>query len=252
MPARRTLLQMFAGAALLAATSARAFAKASVIARLIDQASQGDLSQRIEFISHGLLGARYQADTLIGGPRKQEVLVMRDDAFDCVTFCETVLAAAMAKNLSEFEPVLRHIRYEHGEVRWNERNHYFAEWSRRIVEKHMCRPVAMEPSVSIEKTVDGVLGPRKVAITGIAPSTLIAGRDLLHNGDVIGFVSKQSSLDFFHVGFITFGKKGSLLLRHASQNHGRVLDEDLKEFLADNGVKYVTLLRAQDTAMASN
>lgn len=252
MPARRTLLQMFAGAALLAATSARAFAKASVIARLIDQASQGDLSQRIEFISHGLLGARYRADTLIGGPRKQEVLVMRDDAFDCVTFCETVLAAAMAKNLSEFEPVLRHIRYEHGEVRWNERNHYFAEWSRRIVEKHICRPVAMEPSVSIEKTVDGVLGPRKVAITGIAPSTLIAGRDLLHNGDVIGFVSKQSSLDFFHVGFITFGKKGSLLLRHASQNHGRVLDEDLKEFLADNGVKYVTLLRAQDTAMARN
>ena len=47
------------------------------------------------FISRGLLGVRYQANTLTAGPRRKEVFVVRDDAFDCVTFCEVVLAAAL-------------------------------------------------------------------------------------------------------------------------------------------------------------
>ena len=161
------------------------------IGRLIAEAkARPTVSARIAFISRALLGARYRANTLIGGPRRKEVLVVRDDAFDCVTFCEVVLAAARARDLTEFEASLRRIRYAHGDVKWDERNHYFADWSRRAVENGICRPVAIEPSVTIEKTVNWRnLGKRHVSLSAIPRATLMANRTLLASGDVIGFVS---------------------------------------------------------------
>ena len=60
------------------------------------------IGARIDFISRALLGSRYIGHTLIGGPRKPEQFVLRDDAFDCVTFCETVLAAARARTAGRF------------------------------------------------------------------------------------------------------------------------------------------------------
>ena len=246
---RRSVLRFLAGAPLLAATADFAFARESaLIGRLIAEArAQPDISHRIDFISRSLLGMKYQANTLIGGPKLQEVFVVRDDAFDCVTFCEVVLAAAMAHDLPEFESALRRIRYEHGQVQWADRNHYFAEWSRRAVENRICRPVAMQPSIAIDKTVNySNQGKRRVSMTGIPRATLLANKNLLSPGDVIGFVSRRSYLDFYHTGLVAFGKNGELMLRHASQSRRRVLDERMETFLAVNGVKYVTLLRAAD------
>ena len=93
----------------------------------------------IDFIAAALRGTRYRGYTLIGGPRRPEKFVVRDDAFDCVTFCETVLAAARASNLDEFETALRTIRYHNGVVAWRERNHYFFEWGQHNVENKTCR-----------------------------------------------------------------------------------------------------------------
>ena len=150
--------------------------KSSLIGRLIAQSrALPRVSQRINFISRALLGVRYQANTLIGGPGNTEVFVVRDDAFDCVTYCEVVLAAALAWDLPEFEASLRRIRYEHGQVKWDERNHYFADWSRRAVENKICRPVSIEPSVTIEKTVNWQgLGERRVSLTVIPRATFLA------------------------------------------------------------------------------
>ena len=244
-PSRRSFLQLLAGAPLLAA-GGHAQAEAAVIARLIGEAgAQPAIAQRIEFISRALLGVPYRGDTLIGSPQQPEQFVVRADAFDCVTFCETVLAAAMARDYGDFEKVLRTIRYANGEVRWDERNHYFAEWSRRIVENELCRPVAIAGSVAIERTVHwGNQGRRRVTMTGIPARALLANRKLLASGDVIGFVSRRPNLDFFHTGFVMVGGKGELVLRHASQSRGRVLDQRMDTFLAVNGVRHVTLLRA--------
>jgi hypothetical protein len=55
-------------------------------------------------------------------------------------------------------------------------------------------------------------------------------------------------LDYFHVGFVAFGNNGDLLLRHASQSHGRVLDERMDRFATVNGVQFVTLWRPQEPA----
>ena len=247
---RRTILQLLAGLPMLALERSPAFARdESLIARLIREArSQPQapvpLSQRIAFISRSLLGARYRAHTLIGGPRRREQFVVRADAFDCVTFCEIVLATALARDFDGFEALLRKIRYVDGNVRWDARNHYFAEWCRHAVENKICRPVTVDPAVTFKKTVNWEnFGKRHVTINAVAKSTLLANKHLLSTGDIIGFVSRQSRLDYFHTGLIMFGKGNVLLLRHASQSRGKVLDQRMDRFLAVNRVKYVTLLR---------
>jgi hypothetical protein len=252
---RRGAIRLLAAAGLLAAGGTRAFAakaaagKTALIGRLIKEArALPHVSQRIEFISHALLGVRYQANTLIGGPKHPERFVVRDDAFDCVTFCEVVLAAAIARDLDEFETSLRRIRYDHGNVQYAQRNHYFAEWSRRNIENRICQPVPITPSVTIEKTVSWhrELSKRRVSITAIAKLTLLRNAALLEPGDIIGFISSRSNLDFFHTGLVAFGKNGVLLLRHASRGHGRVIEEPMARFVAVNPVKYVMLLRAAE------
>lgn len=257
-PTRRTVLKLLAGAPILAAASSFGFAaREPVLGRLIREARaqfDGDaqLSQRIDVISRALLGVRYQANTLIGGPRRPEVFVVRDDAFDCVTFCETVLAAALARDLAQFETVLRRIRYEGGQVQWDHRNHYFAEWCRLNVENRIFRRVAIDPSVTLDKTVNYAnYGKRRVAMVCVTREALLANQRLLSTGDVIGFISKRPNLDYYHTGFVAFAKDGTLLLRHASQSRGRVMEERMDTFTAANGVRHVTLLRPADGAVAA-
>lgn len=248
---RRMFLRLLAGAPLVAA-AARSEARETVLARLIRQArDRGDISERVDFISRALVGTRYQAHTLIGGPRRAEQFVLREDAFDCVTYCEAVLASALAKDFSEYPDILRRIRYAQGEVRWAERNHDFAQWNRSAVAKGICRPVTIAPAVTVEKNLSGGgLGQRQYIFSAVATPTLLAQREVLQAGDVVGFVSRRSDLDFFHTGFIAFGGRGVLSLRHASQSYGRAVNESMAAFVARTGAKYVTLLRAQETALA--
>jgi hypothetical protein len=246
---RRMLLTGAASAAMFVCTASYSDASERLIAGLIAQ-TQGypAISQRIDAISHALLGHRYQADTLIGGPRKTEVFVMRDDRFDCVTFCETVLAAARAHDLPSFEAALRAIRYRGGAVEWRARNHDFAAWCERNVAGGICRPVTMGESVEIRKTLTApsALGRRSYAISGIPSKVLLAGKDSLKRGDIVGFISHRAWLDYFHTGFVTFDGKGALMLRNASLSHRRVVDQPMKDFIAINGVRYVTVLRPQE------
>ena len=78
---------------------------------------------------------------------------------------------------------------------------------------------------------------------GIPRATLLAEKAQLRDGDVIGFISRRAALDYFHCGFVMFGGKGELLLRHASQSRGRVSDQAMESFFAINGTQYVTVLR---------
>jgi len=250
---RRTVLQLFAGSAALAAGVAPAIADEERIGALILEAKRlPSVAQRVDFIAAALRGTRYRGYTLIGGPRRKEKFVARDDAFDCVTFCETVLAAAIAGEPATFEANLRTIRYHNGVVAWRERNHYFFEWGQHNVENKTCRWVAMDGSVDIQKTVTAQygLGRRKFPMTVIPREVLLANKNQLAAGDIIGFVTQRKNLDYFHVGFIAFGGD-ELLLRHASQSRHRVLDESMDRFLVKNRVRYVTLLRPEEPAATS-
>jgi hypothetical protein len=250
---RRQALQLLAGGAAWTAGAGPALAGESRIERLIVEARVYDhISQRIDYISNALRGSRYRGYTLIGGPYRPEKFVVRDDGFDCVTFCETVLAAAIARNFAEFEPRLREIRYHNGVVNWYERNHYFFEWSRHNVENKLCRVIAMDGAVEIEKTVHWhrALGKRRFSMLGIPGAVFLANKNMLMNGDIVGFVTRRPNLDYFHVGFVALTASGDLLLRHASQSRHRVLDERMDHFAAVNHVSYVTLLRPVDAPAA--
>jgi hypothetical protein len=249
---RRRMLGILAGGAALAAGSGPSRAETR-IGRLIG-AAKGlpTIGQRIDFIARALRGTTYQDYTLIGSPRRAERFVVRDDAFDCVTFCETVLAAAVAKDIGEFEQVLRTIRYHDGIVTWRERNHYFFEWGRHNIANNTCRAIVMDGAVELEKTVSWhrELGQRRFAMTVTPRATFLANTAQLANGDIFGFVTLRPTLDYFHVGFVAFGDDGELLLRHASKSRHRVLDERMDRFAAQNRVRYVTLLRPQEPAAA--
>ena len=248
-PNRRDILRLLAGSAALATGITPSFASEVRIDRLIDEArGKGSISQRLDFISSALRGTRYQGYTLVGGPKRPEQFVVRDDAFDCVTFCEVVLAAARAGSAAEFDTALRAIRYHNGVVSWRERNHYFFEWGLHNIENNMCRPVNLDGSVKIEKTVywHKELGTRRFSITVIPRAVFFANKRQLAKGDIVGFITQRPNMDYFHVGFIAFDSAGDLLLRHASQSRRRVLDERMDSFVAVNRVRYVTLLRPQE------
>jgi hypothetical protein len=249
-PNRRNVLWLLAGLPLLAAGS-DAFAAVVLIERLMREAQAfPHVSERIDFISGKLLGVRYRPNTLIGGPKQQEKFVVRDDAFDCVTFCEVVLAAALSRDLDGFETTLRRIRYDHGKVEYAQRNHYWAEWCQRNIENGVCQPIAIQPSVTFVKVVTWhrEFAPRRVSIAAIDKTTLLSKPSQVTAGDIIGFASRRQGLDYYHTGFIAFAQNGELLLRSASLRHGRVLDEKMASFVATNSVKYVTLLRAAERA----
>jgi hypothetical protein len=249
---RRHILRAIAAAPLFAAGSGYAWAgRTALIEKLIPESrALPTVSQRIDFISGKLLGVRYQANTLIGSPKVAEKFVVRDDAFDCVTFCEVALAAAIARDFPEFETALRRIRYDHGAVQYDRRNHYWADWCRRNVENGICQPVAVEPSLVIEKTVTWhrEFSKQKVSMNVIDKSTLLSSAGKLAPGDIIGFTSRRAGLDYYHTGLIAFSKNGDLILRNASQSRGRVVDDRMASFVTANPVKYVTLLRPVESA----
>ena len=210
-------------------------AKTALIERLIGEAKAlPNVSERIDLISRKLLGIRYQANTLIGSPKQPEKFVVRDDAFDCVTFCEVVLAAAISRDMAEFETSLRRIRYDHGNVQYDQRNHYFADWCKRNIENGICRPVAIEPSITIDKTLTWhrEFGKHPVSMVAITKETLLANAKLLAPGDIIGFTSRRAGLDYYHTGLVAFGKTGELLMRNASLSRGRVVEDKMAAFVS--------------------
>ncbi len=247
---RRGFLIALGGLAMSAIAPASGRSGERLIASLIAQARAFPaISRRIEIISRALLGHRYEANTLIGGPRRAEVFVVRDDRFDCVTFCETVLAAARAHDLPSFEAALRMVRYRDGIVDWRERNHDFAAWCARNIANGSCRPVSLGAPTEIRKVLETprALGRRSYTIAAIPSAMLLADKSRLQDGDIVGFVSRRSSLDYFHTGFLMLDGKDALLLRHASESHGRVVNERMDRFLAVNRPRYVTVLRPTET-----
>lgn len=249
MIVRRHLLKFLAAAPFVTA-SGNAWSAIPRVTRLMEDAKPlPKISERIDLIARGLMGTRYQGYTLIGGATKPEQMVIRDDAFDCVTFCEVVLAAAAARNRAEFEPELKKIRYLDGKVDWRARNHYWADWCQRNIDNKVCRPVMIGEPLRVMKDINSepAVGRRKFVLETIPRERLVANAKLLLPGDVIGFVSRRPDLDFFHTGFIAFGKQGELLARHASRTHRRVVEESIEEFMLANGTRSVMILRPAET-----
>ncbi len=143
-----------------------------------------------------------------------------------MTFCETVLAAAIATDRSQFDSVLRNVRYHQRHRSLARAQSLFLRMVPAQCREQYCRWVRLDDVVDINKTVDSQPGldKRRFAMS-VTPTAGFLASSKLERGDIVGFVSRRPDLDYFHTGFVAFDKTGVLLLRHASQSRHRVLDE---------------------------
>jgi len=205
-----------------------------------------DIGLRIDFLSRHFLETPYQEFTLKGDINTQEVFVINLESVDCFTFLDYVESMRQSSSFQEFKEYLKRVRYQGGEVSFEKRNHFFTDWieyNSSFIDD-MTGLIGGEKAVSVKKLLnekeDGtffLLGiqPRELIIHYIPE---IAIDDLIINelrtGDYVGLYSTERGLDVSHVG-IFIREKDKIYLRHASslKKHGKVVDQDFKEYIAE-------------------
>ena len=203
-------------------------------------------SQRIVVLSERFLGTEYGESTLIGDVHNQEVLVVNFERVDCFTLIDYVEALRLSGSFEKFEENLVRVRYQHGELSYLRRNHFFTDWI-DFNEKHVVDATIAVGGQAVARTVK-TLNLREDGtffLDGIAPRSreirYIPGESVgikvfagLKTGDYAGIYSERAGLDVSHVGIIIKDSE-RVVLRHASslQANRRVVDQDLKDYLAD-------------------
>ena len=210
-------------------------------------------AHRLSFPS-ALRGTTYKEYTLIGGPRLAEQFVLRDDAFDCVTFCETVLAAAIAHDIAEFEQVLRNIRYHNGVVTWRERNHYYLRVGpAQYREQNL--PLPRHGRLGRHQQ-DGLLASRAWAAdirhdaSSRAPPSWPTARQLAI-GDIVGFVTHAAESGLFPLRLCRLRREGANCCCGTPSKASIACSTSAWTASSRvNRVRYVTLLRPQEAVGA--
>lgn len=204
-----------------------------------------DLGPRVNQGSEMFLWRRYAENPLGGGPESQESFSVSFDEFDCVTYVETVLALSCSKTQTRFVRELRDLRYEGGKVDWFSRNHFMTAWLRRNIARGAVADLTEgRDTVSKTRTLSGVAGlpPEEVTFRLFPKRCLSSVRSQIQTGDLIMFVSTRKDLDVFHMG-ILIREDDRILLRHATRSAGKVIEQDLIDFLKANPMSGFILAR---------
>lgn len=210
------------------------------------------------YFARKLKGIPYVAKTLEHNKNEQLVINLRQ--LDCTTYVENVLAFSMCRkskryDFSDFCRFLQNIRYEHGEISYTKRLHYFTAWmeNNTIMGFMQPEPQAPNPPFTATQTIDlhymtthphlyPMLhhnGERTEAIrqmeekyTGrqyaYIPKDKIENtenlRKIIHDGDIIAILTNKPGLDTSHIGIAVWHKNGLHLL-NASQIRKCVVEE---------------------------
>ena len=200
---------------------------------------------RIEQASGFFLGRAYSDNPLGGGPNLREVFRASLSRFDCVTYMESVLALAASRKAEEFARHLREIRYKNGKMDWFERNHYMASWlvnnRRRGTLAGLTRG---HDTIARTRTLDAVQGlpPRRVTFRCFPKRRFARIKHRMRTGDLIMFVSTKKRLDVFHTG-ILIQRDDRVVMRHATRSAGKVIEQDLADFLKHHRMSGFILAR---------
>lgn len=187
------------------------------------------------------MGAKYVNDPLGEGRAPDSDPLIRDDAFDCTTFVETVLAHGDVDTLNK-------IRYKTGEIDFINRNHFIeTDWlpnNSNIVKnvsaqygQTALRHVVINRAAWLRRMHNIDSGAAVVAtdieyIPYDNITTLKTDRPMIvlfivgntGKSDIIG-----TDLAVVHMGFLM----PNGMLRHASSTAGRVVDVPVYEYIAD-------------------
>jgi cell wall-associated NlpC family hydrolase len=200
---------------------------------------------RIDRISEKLIGEPYRVNPMIGSAGSAEIFTAAMEGFDCVTYIETVLALAQSNDAPRFADTLRRIRYADGRIDWRRRNHYMSEWIRNNIRTGSVRRVpGLKASVEKQRTLNIVPGlpARRARFSCVPKASLLRQAKRLQTGDLIFFASTRPHLDVFHCGIVVNNGNG-LRLRHASRSRGGVVEQELAEFLKQNRMAGVMVVR---------
>ncbi|VEG91898.1 N-acetylmuramoyl-L-alanine amidase-like domain-containing protein [Legionella spiritensis] len=105
-----------------------------------------DMSARLEVISAQFLGKPYLLGALGEGKnaRYDQSPLYRTDAFDCETFVTTILAIALADDSLTFQHCLRQLRYNQGQCRFLQRNHFTGlDWNQNNQKQGFVKDITM-------------------------------------------------------------------------------------------------------------
>ncbi len=195
-------------------------------------------------MSHNDWGARYVGATYVNSPLGEGAGVdadplIRDDAFDCTTFVETVLACGDVDRLTN-------IRYRGGDVGFLNRNHFIetdwlennADLVRNVSRRYgrtATRTVVIDKA-SWLRTVHGIEADFAPVVVGLEylPYSVVRDGIDVDAPHVVLFVVDNSNLrdkigtdlGVVHMGFLLPGG----VLRHASSARGAVVDVDFAEY----------------------
>jgi hypothetical protein len=218
--------------------------------------------ERAVWASSLLVGTPYVPSPLgdLQGPRVGTRF--RLDAFDCVTFVETVIALGNSASTSEAARLLDDVRYD-GTADYAHRNHYVeAQWVPVNVGKGwiaeatraMAGPLAQTATKHLTPATWRAAERARHVLADLPPGRRPLGSfslDLVPLGHVAEVAPRipDGTLLFVlredrpwrpyrvtHAGIVVTGRRGERYLRHASDVPGvlRVRDEPLEKFLARN------------------
>ena len=218
-----------------------------VRAILRDVRDTDGIGPRIDAISRQFIGVPYREHPLVGSSIAPERMTASLDGFDCVTYVETVLALARARDPADFLENLRCIRYAGGQVDWRRRNHYMTGWIRENQSagavRNRTRGAGLIERDRRLNVVEG-MAARNVRVRSVQKREFLRRSNEIETGDIVFFASTRPNLDVFHLGLLVVSGD-SVLLRHAARSRGRVVEGELKSFLAENRMAGVILVRPQ-------
>ena len=216
------------------------------VAQLLRRLSKEDSIQaRIERASRFFLSRPYVENPLGGGAELKERLSISLDGFDCVTYMEAVLGLAASRNADEFAKQVREIRYRNGKLEWFERNHYMLDWLQRNETRGAIKDLTRgRDTIARTRTLDVVRGlpPRRVTFRSFPKRRFARIKHRMRTGDLIMFVSTRKRLDVFHTG-VLIQRDDRVLMRHATRSAGKVVEQDLGEFLMNHRMSGFILAR---------
>ncbi len=204
----------------------------------------GATEGQIEFLSEQFLGTPYEAGTLTGDINTPEVFTVDLEGMDCFTYIDYVEAMRLSATLDEFNGHLKDIRYQNGNVTFENRNHFFSDWPARNSDnvRDITYEIGGKKTVAVEKNLNLKSDGSKF-LPGIPvenrkiyyiPTSEIDDDLLnkLHTGDYVGIYTDIEGLDVTHTGII-IKKDDGVFLRHASskKKNQKVVDEDFKEYV---------------------
>lgn len=213
--------------------------------------------QSVEMIGKSYLGTPYVAHTL--DQNKEEKLIVRTKAVDCLTFVEYVLAQALG---SSFADNLQKIRYRDGVIDgYPSRLHYTSDWIDNGIRNGFLTDMTAEHSSDTTRLSLSYMSthpklykqlansPENVrqmaeyekALTGkvvhwLPKNKLLeTGWPWIKAGDIIAITTNIRGLDVAHVGIADY-EDGKLHLLHASSTLRKVVisKEPISQMINNN------------------